>query len=159
MLDLNLNHQAPPAKRKDYGIGVVGAGFIVRDVQLVAYAHAGYNVRAIACDAPALSCEVARLRGSHRSIARAGEQLRDRRPVGHGRVQRSGGRERSHPAAGCRHIAGQLALRQLDHCLVTPDLAPRVRRAWSEKFRISGPAATLSLSQSAGAPSKPTRIR
>ena len=29
-------------------------------------------------------------------------------------------------------IAGTLRLRQLDHCLVTPDLAPRLRRAWSD---------------------------
>lgn len=29
-------------------------------------------------------------------------------------------------------IAGTLALRQLDHCLVTPDLTPRLTRAWAE---------------------------
>ncbi len=29
-------------------------------------------------------------------------------------------------------IAGALRLRQLDHCFVTPDLAPRVTRAWAE---------------------------
>lgn len=29
-------------------------------------------------------------------------------------------------------IAGQIRLRQLDHCLVTPDLAPRVRKAWAD---------------------------
>lgn len=29
-------------------------------------------------------------------------------------------------------IAGQLALRQLDHCLVTPDLAPRLGHAWAD---------------------------
>ncbi|MGE5646582.1 MAG: Gfo/Idh/MocA family protein [Acidobacteriota bacterium] len=63
MLDLNLEHIAPPPANKDYGIGVIGAGFIVRDVQLPAYAHAGYNVRAIACDAPEQARAVARLRG------------------------------------------------------------------------------------------------
>lgn len=62
-LDLNLEHIAPPPVRKDYGIGVVGAGFIVRDVQLVAYGHAGYNVRAIACDVPEQARAVAALRG------------------------------------------------------------------------------------------------
>ena len=63
MLNLNLEHVATPPTRKDYAIGMVGAGFIVRDVQLVAYAHAGYNVQAIACDAPEQAREVARLRG------------------------------------------------------------------------------------------------
>jgi predicted dehydrogenase len=63
MLDLNLQHQPPPPARKDFGIGVVGAGFIVRDIQLVAYAHAGYNVRAIACDVPEQARAVAQLRG------------------------------------------------------------------------------------------------
>jgi endonuclease/exonuclease/phosphatase family metal-dependent hydrolase len=29
-------------------------------------------------------------------------------------------------------IAGTLRLRQLDHCLVTPDLAPRLRRTWTD---------------------------
>jgi len=63
MLDLNLEHIAPPPKRKDFAIGVVGAGFIVRDIQLVAYAHAGYNVQAIACDAPEQARSAAQLRG------------------------------------------------------------------------------------------------
>lgn len=63
MLDLNLEHIAPPPKRKDFAIGVVGAGFIVRDIQLVAYSHAGYNVQAIACDAPEQARSAARLRG------------------------------------------------------------------------------------------------
>ncbi len=77
MLDLNLNHQAPPPKRKDYGIGVIGAGFIVRDVQLAAYGHAGYNVRAIACDVPALACEVAKLRGVPKAYDTCSELLAD----------------------------------------------------------------------------------
>ena len=47
MIDLNLGHVAPPPAKKDYRIGVIGAGFIVNDVQLVAYGHAGYNVQAI----------------------------------------------------------------------------------------------------------------
>ena len=63
MLDLNLEHIPPPPKKKDYGIGVVGAGFIVRDIQLVAYAAAGYNVRAIACDVPEQARAVAAQRG------------------------------------------------------------------------------------------------
>ena len=47
-VDLNLNHQPPRPEDKHYRIGVVGAGFIMRDVQLVAYRNAGYNVAAIA---------------------------------------------------------------------------------------------------------------
>ncbi len=62
MIDLNLKHQ-PPASKQRYGIGVIGAGFIVRDVQLVAYGRAGYNVRAIACDVPEQAREVAAARG------------------------------------------------------------------------------------------------
>ena len=43
-----LNHVPPPPSKKDFRIGVVGSGFIVRDVQLVAYQDAGYNPIAIA---------------------------------------------------------------------------------------------------------------
>jgi predicted dehydrogenase len=78
MLDLNLDHVAPPPLKKDYAIGVVGAGFIVRDIQLVAYAHAGYNVRAIACDAPDQARAVAELRGVPKVYSRYEELLADR---------------------------------------------------------------------------------
>jgi predicted dehydrogenase len=54
-----LNHVAPPPGRKDYPIGVIGSGFIVRDIQLVAYQKAGYNVVAIASDNPPQASEVA----------------------------------------------------------------------------------------------------
>lgn len=43
-------------------------------------------------------------------------------------VARTGTRLHTHEKV----IAGRLALRQLDHCFVTPELAPLVRRAWSE---------------------------
>src|SRR5581483_2697065 len=62
-IDLNLEHVAPPPKKKDYRIGAVGAGFIMRDCHLVAYGHAGYNVVAIASASPERAREVARLRG------------------------------------------------------------------------------------------------
>lgn len=62
-VDLDLQHVAPPPKKKDYGIGVIGAGFIVRDVQLVAYRDAGYEVKAIASRQPARAEKVAKLRG------------------------------------------------------------------------------------------------
>ena len=62
-VDLNLNHQAPRPATKHYRIGVVGAGFIMRDVQLVAYRNAGYNVTAIAARRVPQAREVAQLRG------------------------------------------------------------------------------------------------
>jgi predicted dehydrogenase len=77
MLDLNLEHIAPPPKKKDYAIGVVGAGFIVRDIQLVAYAAAGYNVQAIACDAPEQARAVARQRGIPKAYDTYQELLAD----------------------------------------------------------------------------------
>lgn len=47
-IDLDLRHMPEPPKRKDYAIGAIGAGFIMRDVHLVAYRKAGYKVVAIA---------------------------------------------------------------------------------------------------------------
>ena len=57
-----LNHMPPPPARGDFRIGVVGAGFIVRDVELVAYAKAGYNVAAITSADRTHAREVAALR-------------------------------------------------------------------------------------------------
>jgi len=62
-IDLNLEHQAPPAKKKDYRIGAIGAGFIMRDCHLVAYRNAGYSVVGITSQPPEQAREVARLRG------------------------------------------------------------------------------------------------
>jgi predicted dehydrogenase len=62
-MDLNLNHQPARPADKHYRIGAVGAGFIMRDVQLVAYRNAGYNVAAIAARRPEQAREVAALRG------------------------------------------------------------------------------------------------
>ena len=36
-IDLNLEHLPVPPRRKDYRIGAIGAGFIMRDIHLVAY--------------------------------------------------------------------------------------------------------------------------
>ena len=52
-VDLHLAHQHHPPIRADYAIGAVGAGFIMRDVQLVAYGNAGFRVSAIASRTPA----------------------------------------------------------------------------------------------------------
>ena len=57
-----LDHRPPPPERRDVGIGVVGAGFIVRDCHLVAYAEAGYNVVGITSRSINRSREVAILR-------------------------------------------------------------------------------------------------
>jgi len=51
----------PPAR--PHTIGCVGAGFIMRDVQLVAYEDAGYDVAAIASRTPEHARAAARLRG------------------------------------------------------------------------------------------------
>jgi predicted dehydrogenase len=61
-VDLNLEHM-PPAPRRMYRIGVIGAGFIMRDVHLVAYGRAGYPVEAITALAPEMAREAASLRG------------------------------------------------------------------------------------------------
>lgn len=58
-LDLNLNHTGPQPLRRDLGIGAVGAGFIMRDVQLRAYIDAGFNVTAITSRTPEIAREVA----------------------------------------------------------------------------------------------------
>jgi predicted dehydrogenase len=61
-IDLDLRHNPVLPAKRDYPIGIVGAGFIVRDIQLPAYRDAGYNVLAIACDDPEQARAVAELR-------------------------------------------------------------------------------------------------
>jgi predicted dehydrogenase len=56
-------HLAPMPERRDLGIGVVGAGFIVRDCHLVAYADAGFRVVGLTSRTRATAEEVAALRG------------------------------------------------------------------------------------------------
>src|SRR5215472_9843401 len=62
-LDLSLDYLPRLPQRKDFGIGCVGAGFIMRDCHLVAYREAGFNPVAIASRTPARASEVARLHG------------------------------------------------------------------------------------------------
>lgn len=50
-------------RRRDVGIGVIGAGFIVRDCHLVAYRQAGFRVVGITSRTEATAREVATLRG------------------------------------------------------------------------------------------------
>ncbi len=47
-IDLNLHHMPPLPEKRDWKIGCVGAGFIMRDIHLAAYRDAGYNPVAIA---------------------------------------------------------------------------------------------------------------
>jgi predicted dehydrogenase len=77
-LDLDFDPARPvrPA-RCDFGIGAVGAGFIMRDVQLKAYADAGYNVVAITSRTPEIAHEVAELRGIPRVYDTLEEMLAD----------------------------------------------------------------------------------
>ena len=49
--------------RKDYLIGCIGAGFIMKDCHLVAYQNAGFTPAAIASRTPAHAQETAQLRG------------------------------------------------------------------------------------------------
>ena len=77
MIDLNLEHMPQPPRKKDYRIGVIGAGFIVRDVHLAAYERAGFDVRAIACADPAQAREVASARRIPRAYDTVEELLND----------------------------------------------------------------------------------
>jgi predicted dehydrogenase len=59
----DLGHLPVMPTRRDMGIGVVGAGFIVRDCHLVAYADAGFKVVGLTSRTEARAREVAALRG------------------------------------------------------------------------------------------------
>lgn len=78
----DLNRDVPdhlpvlPRDRRALGIGVVGAGFIVRDCQLVAYAEAGFRVETITSRTRSNAEQVARLRGVPR-VADSLEALLD----------------------------------------------------------------------------------
>ena len=63
MIDLDLDYLPHLPPKIDYGIGCIGAGFIMRDVQLVAYKNAGLNVLAIASRTEANARAAAELRG------------------------------------------------------------------------------------------------
>ena len=60
-IDLNTGPDLPP--KTDYGIGCIGAGFIMKDIHLVAYAEAGFDVVAIASRTPANAKAAAEERG------------------------------------------------------------------------------------------------
>src|SRR5205823_14514922 len=58
-MDLSLDYLPRLPRRKDFRIGCVGAGFIMRDCHLVAYRQAGFNPIAIASRKPEHAKEVA----------------------------------------------------------------------------------------------------
>ncbi|MDB5338909.1 MAG: afr 2, partial [Planctomycetaceae bacterium] len=61
---LDLDYEVPLDKDlNQFGIGVIGAGFIIRDCHLVAYQQAGFRVLGIASRNPQRAAEVALLRG------------------------------------------------------------------------------------------------
>ena len=66
-----------PIRRRDSPIGCIGAGFIMADVQLAAYAEAGFPVIAIASRTPAHAAEVAARWGIPRVHATPGALIED----------------------------------------------------------------------------------
>ena len=62
-LNLDLDYGPKLGTKIDYRIGVIGAGFIMRDVHLVAYEEAGFDVVAIASRTPENARAAGELRG------------------------------------------------------------------------------------------------
>src|SRR4051812_16336620 len=78
MSDAELVYRAPlPADPARLGIGVVGAGFIVRDCHLVAYTQAGFRAVGITSRTRSTAEEVASLRGVPRVFDSVEELLAD----------------------------------------------------------------------------------
>src|SRR5262249_31620092 len=75
--DPPLDHLPRLPRRRDFRIGCVGAGFIMRDCHLVAYRQAGFNPVAIAARDPARARAVAELHPIPRARADAAELLAD----------------------------------------------------------------------------------
>lgn len=75
--ELDLKQGIPKPLRSDYGIGAVGAGFIMRDVQLKAYLDAGYHVAGITSRTRERAREVAESRGIPRVYETVDEMLED----------------------------------------------------------------------------------
>ncbi len=75
-IDLNLEPM-PPVPPRTYRIGCIGAGFIMRDVHLVAYAKAGYPVEALTARTPETAREVAAARGIPKVYGSIPEMLAD----------------------------------------------------------------------------------
>jgi predicted dehydrogenase len=77
MIDLALNHMPPPPIRRDWRIGAIGSGFIMRDVHLVAYQKLGLDVAAITGQPVEQAREVASARGIPRVYESYAELIAD----------------------------------------------------------------------------------
>ncbi len=78
-VDLELEHLPRLPESRDAPIGIIGAGFIAADIQLVAYKDAGFNVEAIASRTPRNAQVVAERHGIPRTHATWRELLDDER--------------------------------------------------------------------------------
>jgi predicted dehydrogenase len=76
-MDLSLDYRPRLPRRKDFRIGCLGAGFIMRDCHLVAYRQAGFNPVAIASRDPARARQAASQHGIARVHATYAEVLAD----------------------------------------------------------------------------------
>jgi predicted dehydrogenase len=76
-MNLLLNHQPRLPRRRDFRIGCLGAGFIMRDCHLVAYRQAGFQPVCIASRHPDRAAEVAALHGIGRVAATFQEVMAD----------------------------------------------------------------------------------
>lgn len=76
-LDLSLNFLPRLPRRKDFRIGCIGAGFIMRDCHLLAYRQAGFNPLAITARRPEQAREVAALHQIPRVHASVEDLLAD----------------------------------------------------------------------------------
>ncbi len=76
-MDRPLDYLPRMPRRKDFRIGCVGAGFIMRDCHLVAYRQAGFNPVAIASRDPAHARAVAEARGISHSYPTVSQLLAD----------------------------------------------------------------------------------
>ncbi len=76
-LDLTLDYRPRLPRRKDFRIGCLGAGFIMRDCHLVAYRQAGFNPLAIASRNPERAQAVAQQHGIAKCHTTVTDLLRD----------------------------------------------------------------------------------
>jgi predicted dehydrogenase len=77
IMDNTLEYRPRLPRRKDFRIGCIGAGFIMRDCHLVAYRQAGFNPVAIASRRPESARAAAEQHGIARVHATPADLLRD----------------------------------------------------------------------------------
>src|SRR5437667_12682831 len=77
-MDLTLDYLPRLPRRKDFRIGCIGAGFIMRDCHLAAYRQAGFNPVAIASRDPAHAEAVAQAHAIPRWHSTCADLLADK---------------------------------------------------------------------------------